>query len=62
MGEHGSAPRFTAAVRAGAIEMWDATCPAIQAGLQAAEKGIPFMPLRGILGSDLVAPARPTGG
>ena len=34
--------------------MWDATCPAIQAGLQAAEKGIPFMPLRGIIGSDLL--------
>ena len=26
----------------------------IHAGLQAAEKGIPFLPLRGILGSDLV--------
>ena len=30
------------------------TAPAIHAGLQAAEKGIPFMPLRGVLGSDLV--------
>jgi glutaconate CoA-transferase subunit A len=54
MGENGLAPRFTAAIRAGEIEMWDATCPAIQAGLQAAEKGIPFMPLRGIIGSDLL--------
>jgi glutaconate CoA-transferase subunit A len=53
LGEHGIAPRFSAAIRAGTIEMWDATCPAIHAGLQAAEKGIPFMPLRGILGSDL---------
>jgi glutaconate CoA-transferase subunit A len=34
--------------------MRDATCPAIHAGLQAAEKGVPFMPLRGILGSDLM--------
>jgi glutaconate CoA-transferase, subunit A len=34
--------------------MWDATCPAIHAGLQAAEKGVPFMPLRGIVGSDLL--------
>jgi glutaconate CoA-transferase subunit A len=54
LGEFGLAPRFTAAVKAGTIELKDATCPAIHAGLQAAEKGIPFMPLRGILGSDLV--------
>jgi glutaconate CoA-transferase subunit A len=54
LGEHGLAPRFSAALKTGEIEMWDATCPAIQAGLQAAEKGIPFMPLRGIIGSDLL--------
>ena len=54
LGEHGLAPRFTAAIHAGEIEMWDATCPAIHAGLQAAEKGVPFMPLRGIVGSDLL--------
>ncbi len=55
LGEQGLAPRFTAAVRAGTIEIRDSTCPAIHAGLQAAEKGVPFMPLRGILGSDLLA-------
>ena len=55
LGEFGPAPRFTAAVKAGTIALKDATCPAIHAGLQAAEKGIPFMPLRGVLGSDLVA-------
>ncbi len=54
LGEHGVAPRFTAAIRAGAIAMRDSTCPAIHAGLQAAEKGVPFMPLRGIIGSDLL--------
>ncbi len=54
LGEHGLAPRFTAALKAGEIEMWDSTCPALQAGLQAAEKGVPFMPLRGIVGSDLL--------
>jgi glutaconate CoA-transferase, subunit A len=54
LGEHGLAPRFTAALKSGEIEMLDATCPAIQAALQAAEKGIPFMPLRGIIGSDLL--------
>ncbi|MHA1153703.1 MAG: CoA transferase subunit A [Alphaproteobacteria bacterium] len=55
LGEFGPAPRFTAAVKAGTIAILDATCPAIHAGLQAAEKGIPFMALRGVLGSDLVA-------
>ncbi len=54
LGEFGLAPRFTAAVKAGTIEVKDATCPAIHAGLQAAQKGIPFMPLRGVLGSDLI--------
>lgn len=54
LGEQGLAPRFTAAVKAGTIALEDSTCPAIHAGLQAAEKGIPFMPLRGILGSDLL--------
>lgn len=54
LGEHGLAPRFTAAIKAGEIEMWDATCPALHAGLQASEKGVPFMPLRGLIGSDLL--------
>jgi glutaconate CoA-transferase subunit A len=54
LGELGPAPRFVAAVRAGTIALKDSTCPAIHAALQAAEKGIPFMPLRGILGSDLL--------
>jgi glutaconate CoA-transferase subunit A len=54
LGELGSAPRFTEAVRCGAIALRDATCPAIHAGLQAAEKGLPFMPLRGLIESDLV--------
>ena len=54
LGEHGPAPRFVAAIKAGSIEMRDSTCPALHAGLQAAEKGVPFMPLRGVLGSDLV--------
>jgi glutaconate CoA-transferase subunit A len=34
--------------------MKDATCPAIHTALQASEKGVPYMPLRGIAGSDLV--------
>lgn len=55
LGEAGLAPRFTAAVAAGTIRVLDATCPAIHTMLQAAEKGVPYMPLRGVLGSDLVA-------
>jgi len=54
IGEYGPAPRFVAAAKAGSLRIVDGTCPAIHAGLQAAEKGIPFMPLRGIIGSDLV--------
>ena len=34
--------------------MMDATCPALHAALQAAEKGVPFMPLRGLIGSDVL--------
>ena len=33
----------------------DATCPAIYAALQAAEKGNPFAPIRGLIGSDVLA-------
>lgn len=55
LGELGAAPRFIAAMTAGAIRMKDATCPALHAAFQAAEKGVPFMPLRGIIGSDLLA-------
>jgi glutaconate CoA-transferase subunit A len=55
LGELGPAPRFTAAVTAGTIKLKDATCPALHAGFQAAEKGVPFMPLRGLIGSDLLA-------
>ncbi len=55
LGEFGPAPRFTAAMLAGAIRMKDATCPALHAQFQAAEKGVPFMPLRGLIGSDVLA-------
>ncbi len=55
LGEAGLAPRFTEAAQKGEIKIRDATCPAIHAALQASEKGVPFMPLRGVLGSDLVS-------
>lgn len=55
LGEAGFAPRFSAALREGRLILRDATCPAIHSMLQASEKGIPFMPLRGIIGSDILA-------
>ena len=54
LGELGNAPRFAAAVEGGTVAIRDSTCPAIHAALQAAEKGVPFMPLRGLIGSDLL--------
>lgn len=55
LGEAGAAPRFTAAAESGALRVIDATCPMVHSGLQASEKGVPFMPLRGVIGTDLVA-------
>jgi glutaconate CoA-transferase subunit A len=52
--ELGAAPRFSAAVKAGTLQVLDATCPAIYAGLQAGAKGQPFAPLRGLIGSDVL--------
>ena len=54
LAEAGGAPRFNDAIKQGAIEIRDATCPAIHAGLMAAQKGIPFMPIRGLIGSDVL--------
>ena len=58
LGEHGFAPCFQRAALSGEIRVRDSTCPAIHAALTAAERGVPFMPLPGVLGSDLIA-ARP---
>jgi glutaconate CoA-transferase subunit A len=55
LGEAGFAPRFSAALKARRIRVRDATCPAIHTMLQAAEKGVPFLPLRGVIGSDILA-------
>ena len=54
LNEHGLAPRFSAAAKAGKLRIVDSTCPAVHAGLQAAEKGVPFLPLRGLLGTDVL--------
>ena len=54
LGEVGPASRFAAAVESGSVKIIDSTCPAIHTGLQATEKGVPFMPLAGIIGSDIL--------
>lgn len=54
LNEFGLAPRFVSAVQEGAITVRDSTCPAMHAMLQAIEKGVPFMPLRGLIGSDIL--------
>jgi glutaconate CoA-transferase subunit A len=53
LGEFGLAPRFSEAVENGSILIKDSTCPALHAQLQATEKSVPFMPLRGVIGSDI---------
>jgi glutaconate CoA-transferase subunit A len=55
LGEAGGAPRFNQAVKDGSIRLMDATCPAIHAGLLAAQKGNPFQPIRGLIGTDVLA-------
>jgi glutaconate CoA-transferase subunit A len=55
LGEFGPAHRFIDALRHHRIRILDSTCPAIHAALQAGQKGIPFIPLRGLIGSDLLA-------
>src|SRR5689334_5028766 len=50
LGEAGLAPRFTEAAEKQTIKIKDATCPAIHSALQASEKGVPFMPLKGLTG------------
>lgn len=52
--EYGPACRFVAAQKRGSLQVKDSTCPAIHAGLLASEKGLPFMPVRGLLGSDVL--------
>lgn len=54
LGEAGGAPCFARAIAQGAIQMKDSTCPAIHAGLMAAQKAAPFTTLRGLIGTDLL--------
>jgi glutaconate CoA-transferase subunit A len=55
LGEFGPAHRFINALKNRRIRILDSTCPAVHAALQAGQKGLPFIPLRGLIGSDLLA-------
>jgi len=51
---YGLAPSVRRAVESGEVEFLEDTCGAVIAGLRAGAYGLPFMPVRGVLGSDLV--------
>ncbi|MCA0317086.1 MAG: CoA synthetase [Proteobacteria bacterium] len=55
LGEAGGAPCFARAIAAGSIRIVDSTCPAVHAGFLAAQKGVPFATLRGLIGTDILA-------
>ncbi|NBB70643.1 MAG: CoA synthetase [Alphaproteobacteria bacterium] len=55
LGEHRPAPCFTRALETGRLRVADATGPALHARLAATERGVPFMPMRGLIGSDVLA-------
>lgn len=50
----GLAPMYRRAVESGRVEAREHACYTIIAGLRAAVQGVPFMPLNGLQGSDLV--------
>ncbi|MEO8627471.1 MAG: CoA-transferase [Betaproteobacteria bacterium] len=55
LGEFGTGPRFAAAARESSVRILEATCAAIHAAVQAGQKGIPFIPVRGLLETDVLA-------
>jgi glutaconate CoA-transferase subunit A len=55
LGEYGAAPCFSRAVEEGRLVVKDSTCPALHAQLTATERGVPFMPIRGLIGTDILA-------
>jgi len=54
LGDFGLAPRFRAWASEGRLELRDTTCPAFHTAIQAAQKGLPFIPMRGLIGSDIL--------
>jgi glutaconate CoA-transferase subunit A len=50
----GLAPRYRRAVETGALRLREHACYSVITGLRAAAQGVPFMPMAGMLGSDVV--------
>jgi glutaconate CoA-transferase, subunit A len=50
----GLAPAYRQAAEAGTIEVAESCCATILAQLRAAEMGLPFLPVRGVRGSDII--------
>jgi len=53
--DHGLAPAFRRAAETGAIEVKESCCDTILTQLRAAEMGLPFLPVRGIKGTDILS-------
>lgn len=51
----GLAPAYRRAAETGTIEVAESCCATILAQLRAAEMGVPFLPVRGVRGSDIVS-------
>jgi glutaconate CoA-transferase, subunit A len=51
----GLAPAYRRAAEEGTIEVAESCCATILAQLRAAEMGVPFLPVRGVRGSDIVS-------
>jgi glutaconate CoA-transferase subunit A len=52
MGEYGACPNFRRFVQEGRLTVRDHVCSALLGALQAAGMGLPFMPARGVIGTD----------
>src|SRR5205823_6181844 len=50
----GLAPRYRRAVEMGALRLREHACYTVISGLRAAAQGVPFMPVAGLFGSDVV--------
>lgn len=53
--EYGLAQHFRKAVEGGRVEAKEHACYTVIAGLRASVYGVPFMPVRGMVGSDLIS-------
>ena len=52
----GLAPAYRRAAEEGSIEVAESCCVSLLAQLRAAEMGLPFLPVRGVRGSDIATP------